>query len=87
MPDYEAWTAGSNEQKMKIAAINLKNNPHIAAYQFMDRFQSYMDKVITQKFDVVDSCVRGEMGNYKYIILDEKSMTQSLSVPPNAYIP
>ncbi|KAG6173755.1 hypothetical protein E4U51_004432 [Claviceps purpurea] len=29
MPDYEAWAAGTNEQKIRIAAINLKNNPHI----------------------------------------------------------
>ncbi|KAG6191965.1 hypothetical protein E4U27_003966 [Claviceps purpurea] len=41
MPNYEASAAGTNDQKMKIAAINLKNNPHIAAYHFMDRFQSF----------------------------------------------
>ncbi|KAG5932891.1 hypothetical protein E4U60_004911 [Claviceps pazoutovae] len=55
MPDYEAWAAGTNEQKMKIAAINLKNNPHIAAYHFMNRFQSFMKDVIAKKFDIVDS--------------------------------
>lgn len=54
MPDYQGWLAADNHGKMTIARKNLKENPHIAAYHFIQRFESFLKQVLIPKFGLID---------------------------------
>jgi hypothetical protein len=34
MPDYEGWESATSAERIRIARVNLRDNPHIAAYWF-----------------------------------------------------
>ena len=54
MPNYEAWKQATGRDKMRIAIENVRDNPHIAAYHFHERFNQFMTHVLIPKFGVVD---------------------------------
>ena len=51
MPRYEEWKNGTAAERIKISRENVRDNPHIAAYQFHRRFIVFMEKVISPKFN------------------------------------
>jgi hypothetical protein len=60
MPQYEAWRAGSPTERTKIARENLRDNPHIVAYWFHARFQTFKREILYKKFNIVDEWYRYE---------------------------
>jgi len=54
MPNYAAWRKATGREKMRIAAENLRDNPHIAAYHFHKRFNLFIRHVLMPKFGVID---------------------------------
>jgi hypothetical protein len=60
MPRYAAFCAADNRGKIAIARQNLKENPHIAAYHFHQRFESFIQHVLKPKFNIVEYWYRYE---------------------------
>jgi ATP-dependent DNA helicase PIF1 len=60
MPRYEEWNLATPQRKLAIAAANLRENPHIAAWHFHTRFTLFMKEVIGPKFGVTDHFNRCE---------------------------
>ncbi|KAF4506485.1 hypothetical protein G6O67_006566 [Ophiocordyceps sinensis] len=51
MPRFDEWLRAEHQSKFAIAGVNLRNNPHIAAYHFHQRYTSFLKRV---KFGVTD---------------------------------
>ena len=60
MPRYEEWRNGTPEVRNRIARMNLKENPHIAAYWFHVRFSLFKREVLSQKWKIEDNWCRYE---------------------------
>ncbi|EAQ87096.1 hypothetical protein CHGG_03715 [Chaetomium globosum CBS 148.51] len=60
MPRFEEWLAAEELQRMRISAANLRDNPHIAAYQFHRRLQLFTTLVMKQKFNLTELWQRYE---------------------------
>lgn len=60
MPRYDDWLAADHRGKLAIAAVNLRNNPHIAAYHFHQRYSSFLDKVLRPKLNITEYWYRYE---------------------------
>lgn len=60
MPHFEEWLNGRPDVRNRIARINLRDNPHIAAYWFHARFQEFKENVLEVKFSVTDAWSRYE---------------------------
>jgi ATP-dependent DNA helicase PIF1 len=54
LPLYEEWRAALSDQRVRIARENLRDNPHIVAYYFYRRLQVFTDKVLKDKFNIID---------------------------------
>ena len=52
MPRYDEWLLADDKEKMEIMRLNLKQNPHIAAYHFHVRFQTFFDEYLSKKFKI-----------------------------------
>jgi ATP-dependent DNA helicase PIF1 len=60
LPRYDEWKAAPSDQRVRIARENLRDNPYIVAYHFYRRLQVFKDKVLKEKFNVVDQWSRFE---------------------------
>ena len=60
LPRYEEWSNGTTQQRMRIARENLRDNPHICAYWFHFRYETFKRTVLYKKFDIVDEWNRHE---------------------------
>lgn len=54
MPRYDEWRNGTNDVKIAIARQNIRENPHIAAWHFVQRFRVFKSVFVKRKFGVVD---------------------------------
>ena len=60
MPRYHEWQQADHRSRMTIARVNLRDNPHIAAYHFHVRYTSFLEKVLKPKFNIDDYWYRYE---------------------------
>ncbi|KAF4993680.1 hypothetical protein FDECE_13356 [Fusarium decemcellulare] len=60
MPRYDEWKGAENRRKIAIAMVNLKENPHIAAFHFHLRYQTFLEHVLKPKFNVTEFWMRYE---------------------------
>lgn len=60
MPRYNEWKDGTSAIRMQIARQNLRDHPHIAAYWFYTRFNTFRKIVLDKKFRISDWWVRYE---------------------------
>ena len=79
LPRYKEQKAALSNQRVCIARDNLRNNPHIIAYYFYQRLQVFTDKVLKDKFNIINYQKRFEWqargSSYSH------SLYQSNSVP------
>ncbi|KOS41326.1 hypothetical protein ACN38_g7791 [Penicillium nordicum] len=54
LPRYEDWKTAYTTERMRIASINLRDNPHIAAQWFYIRFDVFRDMVLRPHFAIVN---------------------------------
>ena len=54
LPRYEDWKTAYTTERMRIASINLRDNPHIAAQWFYIRFDVFRDMVLRPRFAIVN---------------------------------
>lgn len=54
MPQFDRWLAAPERERLGISRVNLRDNPHIAAWHFHTRFTASREHVITPKFNVTD---------------------------------
>lgn len=54
MPQYDEWLIAHEDEKMRIARRNLRDNPHIADYHLARRVDLFCKHVLFKKFNVTD---------------------------------
>lgn len=59
-PSYPQWKNGTDQERQRIAAQNVKNYPHIIAAWLDIRFKLYLDIVAKEFFGITDSWYRYE---------------------------
>lgn len=54
LPRYQKWLQADANQRIRIARENLRDNPHIAAFWFHFRWQTFLHVILELKLKVVD---------------------------------
>ena len=60
MPRFEEWKTATSSGRARLAHDFVRDNPHVVAYYFHQRFDLFKKHVITPKFNVIDSWDRYE---------------------------
>ena len=60
MPRYNEWKVADGQRKYAISMASLKDSPHIAAYHFHFRFDTFLGHVLKPKFRITDYWYRYE---------------------------
>ena len=58
LSEYDSWKEAVGSDKFRIAPLALRDNPHIAAHHFYDRFNAFMEHFLKPRFDVSDYWTR-----------------------------
>lgn len=53
-PQYDEWLKENTHERHRIASVNIRDNPHIAAQWFHLRFEAFKDIVMKKHFAVTD---------------------------------
>lgn len=60
MPEYDVWKEADDQQRMKMSARLLRENPHIAAWHFHLRNTAFREIILKKKFGLTDYWSRYE---------------------------
>ena len=60
MPDFSAWQGATHSERMRLATVFVRDNPHVVAAYFHLRFNLFRKLVINPKFHVKDHWYRYE---------------------------
>ena len=58
LPEYTEWKRARGSEKFRIARLALRDNPHIAAYHFHSRFNTFLEYFLKPKFNISDFWIR-----------------------------
>ena len=60
MPRYNDWIRATPEERMRLARINVRENPHLVAYWLYIRCELFKKHVLDKKWEVSDYWSRFE---------------------------